>query len=225
VLVNDDKHDLVGDTIRLVIRSRGGISSFAVLGLIWSSLRFFQSLARGVNRAWGTHDYTWWRLPIQNAMMIGLLVSALLVGVVAPAALKAVDLYLSSLEFSVWVRALTVVFHFARLILPSGVLFYGFSMFYKLAPKRKTQFSEVWLGALVVTVLLQLLQMLFVLYVKYIAHLNTVYGAFGSVIAVLMWVYLTGSVIILGACFCAAQADVAGRLEHEVPVEELPGNL
>ena len=80
-------------------------------------------------------------------------------------------------------------------------------MFYKLAPRRRTTFREVWVGALLVALLLRVLQTLFILYAKNIAHFNAVYGAFGSVIAVLMWVYLSGSVIILGGCFCAATAE------------------
>ena len=41
VLVDTDKHDLVRQTIHGIVRSRRGVGSFAVLGLVWSSLRFF----------------------------------------------------------------------------------------------------------------------------------------------------------------------------------------
>jgi Ca2+-transporting ATPase len=214
VLVVHDKHDLVAQTIRGVIKARGGVGSFAILGLIWSSLRFFQALVRGVNRAWGTHEYTWWRLPIQNMLMVGVLASALLVGVLAPAILQAIERFVWTLNITSGVRLIGFGFASARFLLPSGVLFYGFSMFYKLAPRRKTSFAEVWMAALIVTLLLQLLQILFVLYAKNIAHFGAVYGAFGSVIAVLMWVYLSGSVIILGGCFSAAQAEEAGKLDY-----------
>jgi len=37
---------------------------------------------------------------------------------------------------------------------------------------------------------------------------KSVYGTFGSVVALLMWIYLTGAVIILGGCFCAARAEI-----------------
>jgi Ca2+-transporting ATPase len=110
-------------------------------------------------------------------------------------------------------------------ILPSAVLFYGLSMFYKLAPRRRTTFREVWLAALGVALLLRLLQYLFLLYAQNVAHFNAVYGAFGSVIAVLMWVYLSGSVIILGGCFCASQAEEAGKLEYPAALPEAEKSL
>jgi YihY family inner membrane protein len=219
VLVDSDKHDLVRQTIRGVIKARRGVGFFAVLGLVWSSLRFFQSLVRGVNRAWGTHEYTWWRLPIQNMLMVGILASALLVGVVVPVALDWVQSVVLHLKISFGLGAIILGFDLVRFLLPSAVLFYGFSMFYKLAPRRRTTFREVWVGALAATLLLQGLQSLFILYAKNVARFNAVYGAFGSVIAVLMWVYLSGSVIILGGCFCAAQAEVAGKLEYAVEEE------
>ena len=39
------------------------------------------------------------------------------------------------------------------------------------------------------------------------ATLNAVYGAFGGMLALLLWIYLSGSVFIFGACLCAGQAE------------------
>ena len=86
-------------------------------------------------------------------------------------------------------------------------------MFYKFAPRRRTLFSEVWAGAVVVTIMLQLLQHLFVLYVRSFSHFNKIYGAFGGVAALLMWIYLSGSIIIFGGCLCAVQAEM--RIKRE----------
>lgn len=223
VVVEHDKHDLVSKTLRTVIKSRRGVSSFAVLGLIWSSLRFFQALVRGVNRAWGTHEYTWWRLPIQNMLMVVILAGALLVGTLAPPVLKWLQGHASHLGGPFGINVLVVGLALVRFVLPSAVLFFGLSMFYKLAPRRRIKLSEVWVGALAVTLLLRLLQYLFVLYAGNIAHFGAVYGAFGSVIAVLMWVYLSGCVIILGGCFCAAQAEEAGKLDY--PAAAAPAEI
>ena len=115
-------------------------------------MRFFQSLVRGVNRAWGTHEYTWWRLPIQNMLMVLLLASALLLGIVVPLTLDSIESLLSRLKLDFGFGLIVVTFDTLRFIVPAGVLFYGFSMFYKLAPQRRTTFREVWMGALVVTV-------------------------------------------------------------------------
>jgi Ca2+-transporting ATPase len=80
-------------------------------------------------------------------------------------------------------------------------------MFYKLAPRRPTRFAEVWLAALVATLLLLAAESLFVIYLKNFSTLNAVYGAFGGIMALLLWIYLSGCIFIFGACLSAAQAE------------------
>ena len=208
---------VVINTISGVVKSRSsaGLIAFAILA--WSAMRFFQALVHGVNRAWGTREYAWWRLPIKNAMMTAILASALLLGVVAPSVLKVVEeLYWKhsrqmGLDFGfVW-----WLFYFSRLIIPVLVLFYGIAMFYKFAPQRRTLFKEVWSAALFVTIALEVLQRLFVLYTTNITHFNALYGAFGSVVALLLWIYLSGSLIILGGCLSAARYEIEMSLSDQ----------
>jgi YihY family inner membrane protein len=104
-------------------------------------------------------------------------------------------------DFRSWVYAL------ARFFIPLVMVFAGLSLFYRLAPRRPTRLSEVWAAALCTTALLLLAENLFVLYLKDFATLNVVYGAFGGIMALLLWIYLSASIFIFGACLCAAQAE------------------
>ena len=197
-------------TINGVVQSRKSAGFIAIGVLFWTSLRFFQALVRGVNRAWGTKEYSWWRLPIKNLGMLGILTSVLFLGIIAPVVLKQVeDFYWFhsrqvGLDFSVF----GYVFQFARLLIPVVVLFTGMSLFFKYAPRRPTRFIEVWSAALFVTISLELLQRLFVLYTRNIGNFNALYGTFGSVVALLLWIYLSGSIIILGGCISAARYEI-----------------
>jgi uncharacterized BrkB/YihY/UPF0761 family membrane protein len=85
-------------------------------------------------------------------------------------------------------------------------------MIYRLAPSRPTRFSEVWLGALAATLALWLGQRLFLVYAANLASFNVLYGALGGIVAFLLWLYLSGCVGVLGICFCAARAEVRGRV-------------
>jgi YihY family inner membrane protein len=88
-------------------------------------------------------------------------------------------------------------------------------MFYKLAPRRRTTFREVWVAALAVTLGLDLLRRMFELYTTNIGNFNAVYGTLGGVLALLMWIYLSGSLIILGGCLAAAQYEIGMRLTDQ----------
>lgn len=204
-------------TISGVVQSRNSASLIAIAVLAWSAMRFFQALVRGVNRAWGTKEYSWWRLPIKNAFMTAILASALLLGVVAPSVLKVVEeLYWKhSREVGLDFGFVWYLFYFSRLVIPVLVLFYGFAMFYKFAPQRRTLFREVWGAALFVTIALELVQRLFVLYTTNITQFNVLYGTFGSVVALLLWIYLSGSIIILGGCLSAARYEIEMSLSDQ----------
>jgi YihY family inner membrane protein len=54
---------------------------------------------------------------------------------------------------------------------------------------------------------LQLAETLFLIYIKNFSTLNAIYGAFGGIMALLLWLYIPGCIFILGACLCAAQAE------------------
>lgn len=210
VVVDLGSPEQVRATVQGFMQSRlgSGLISFGIL--TWCSLRFFHSLVRAVNSAWGTHEYSWWRLPLKNLLMVTVLASALLIGLVAPAILNGFEKYYSShrevFSFDFGLGGWMV--HMGRLLLPPLLLFYSLVLFYKFAPRRRTTFREVWIEALLVTAALGGLQKLFVFYAGRVANFNVLYGTFGSVVALLLWIYLSGSIIILGGCISAARYEI-----------------
>ena len=197
--------ETIHSTVRGVMDARGKIGAVALIGLIWSGMGFFQSLVSAINQAWGHHPLNWWKLPLKNLLMVGVLLSALLLGVVVPAILKIVQKYLT--VGGDWA---SMLFDVLGVLIPIAVLFYGFLLFYKLAPRRRANvtFSMVWIPALLVTALLQACQGLFVFYTTHITNFNVIYGTFGGVIALMLWTYLSGMIIVFGGCLCAAQRQM-----------------
>lgn len=191
--------------IRAIVDVRGSVNTFALLGLAWSASRFFHSMVRGVNSAWDTIEYPWWHLPLHSLMLLSLVASALFIGMLVPlmlgylrhTPLLPMQMFDGPFEIIIW-------------CVPSLVLFYGLSVFYKTSPRRRTRLSEVAFPSLFTTMLLQVCRDLFERYVYGLSNFNTVYGAFAVVIVLLMWIYLSGVIIMYGGCLCAAQARVFG---------------
>jgi Ca2+-transporting ATPase len=210
-------------TVQGFMNSRLGSGLISFVILTWCSLRFFHSLVRAVNSAWGTHEYSWWRLPLKNLLMVSVLASALLIGILIPAILNGFEKYYSahqdafSFDFGFGGWAVRT----ARGLLPPLLLFYSLALFYKFAPRRRTTFREVWIEALLVTGALGGLQKLFIFYAAGVTNFNVVYGTFGSVVALLLWIYLTGTVIIAGGCSCAARAEISSGLSDQAASETL----
>lgn len=187
-------------TIAGVIKAREKAGAIAFIILLWGALQCFSTLISATNRAWGVARYNWWRMPLKSLLLLCITASGVLLGMLAPVLAKMTRDWLFPGDFyRTWVSAL------GSLIIPLVVMFFCLSLFYRLAPGRPTRLAEVWGPALVATVLLQASENLFVLYLNNFATLNAVYGAFGGIMALLLWIYLTGCIFIFGACLCAAQ--------------------
>jgi YihY family inner membrane protein len=189
-----DKAVLV-DTIDHAIENGWRAGILGILALVWSALRFFQALVIGVNRAWGFKDYNWWKLPLKNLFMIGILISALLLGLLAP-------LIFNRLK-TIFYLDINVIVGLLPAILPPAILFYGLLMFYKFAPRRSARFGQVWIAALLATLFLELGQNVFEWYLGAFTSFNALYGVFGTIMGLLLWIYFSGVILLLGGCIAA----------------------
>jgi len=189
-----DKAVLV-ETVDRAIQNGWRAGILGILALIWSGLRFFQALVIGVNRAWGFKDYNWWKLPLKNLFMIGILISALMLGLVAP-------LIFNRLR-TMFYLDLNLIVGLLPIILPPAILFYGLLMFYKFAPRRSARFSQVWIAALLATLLLELGQNVFAWYLGAFTSFDALYGVFGTIMGLLLWIYFSGVILLLGGCIAA----------------------
>jgi membrane protein len=185
------------------VRGLAGVA--ALVALVWSSLSFFTALIRAANRAWNQQPRNWWRMPLKGLVLLGITAAALGLGIAVPIV---ADLMRSWLRPSAGSHS--VVYMALMSAFPLLVGFYGLSLFYRLAPRRRTTFAEVWLAAALVTVILRILQALFTLYLANFGRFNAVYGAFGAIVVLLLWAYVSGWVVILGSCLSAVQAEPAG---------------
>lgn len=205
------------DTIAGVINARGPAGAAAFLLLTWTSLQCFTTLISATNRAWGVEAYNWWRLPLRSLALLGTTAGAVLLGMAVPVLMGMAKGWLfAASDLHYWIYALAGIF------VPLLVVFLSLGLFYRLAPRRPTRLSEVRTAALCATVLLQAANGLFVIYLRDFATLNVVYGAFGGIMALLLWIYLSGCIFIFGACLCAAQAERRSWPANPAAVREGP---
>jgi len=108
------------------------------------------------------------------------------------------------LPMTVWgARFYTLLSYFTPIL----VVFLSLTLFYKLAPGKPTHLAELWVPALYTTVCLQVAESLFLIYLRDFSTLNAIYGAFGGIMALLLWIYISGCIFIFGACLCAAHTE------------------
>jgi membrane protein len=89
-------------------------------------------------------------------------------------------------------------------IVPVAMSAAAFFLMYVIIPHRRVPWRQALVGGLVAAVLFEAAKEIFAIYVRYAPTYNVVYGAFAAVPIFLIWIYISWSVILLGAEFTGA---------------------
>ena len=88
-----------------------------------------------------------------------------------------------------------------------------FGIIFRFLPDVKIKWRDVRSGAIFTTLLFMLGQYIIGLYIQYTAQGST-YGAAGSIIVILLWIYYTSAILYIGAEFTQVYAEAIGsRIE------------
>ena len=107
--------------------------------------------------------------------------------------------------FSDWKVVLHVVNILVSLVMSAAL----FAMIYKFMPRARIAWSDVWIGAAVTSVLFETGKFLLGLYLGY-AGVASGFGAAGSLVLLIVWVYYSAQVFLLGAEFTWVYARAHG---------------
>jgi membrane protein len=133
----------------------------------------------------------------------------LLVSLILSAALSAWGRYFSGL-FVGW----EVLLQVANLVISIGVITILFALIYKFLPQTTIEWRDVWVGAAVTAVLFSIGKFLIGLYLGTTSAASS-YGAAGSLVILLLWVYYSAQVFLLGAEFTRVYAETHGSREAQ----------
>jgi membrane protein len=86
-----------------------------------------------------------------------------------------------------------------------------FGLLYRYLPDTKVSWRHVWPGALLAGTAWELLRQAFTIYTTRYANYAAVYGAVGSTIALLSWIYLSAQILLFGAEFSVVYGEFKSR--------------
>lgn len=135
---------------------------------------------------------------LQRLISFGLVVAVgfiMLVSLLVNAALAALSHYLGSIF-----PALTAVWEGANILVSLGVITLLFALVYKVLPDVRLGWRDVWVGALVTAGFFTVGKQVIGLYLG-TSTVASSYGAAASVIVLLIWVYYSAQIVLLGAEF------------------------
>jgi membrane protein len=212
----DSAAELIGEQLTAIVNNSGSALSVSlvvsILAALWSASGGMGNLITAVNLAYDEVEARNFvklkllSLGLTLASMVFVLVTFGLVAVV-PAVIEALPLGIVG----------TVLAQVARWVLLLAVFAGSLAVLYRVAPDRDApRLRWVSLGAVVVTVLWAIVSIGFSLYVNNFGSYDKTYGAIAGVIVLMLWLYLTCYLVLLGA-------EINSEAEHQTAHDTTTG--
>ncbi len=184
-------------------RHQGLIASiFSWIIFIVGATGVFASLQDALNTVWHVEPRKVgvWTMVRERSATLGMVLGIgflLLVSAIMSAAFAFVSGYLTHLfPFPAFGALLQIVTY----VLSLAVVTLLFALIYKVLPDAKVAWSDVWVGALVTSVLFVVGQIAIGFYLGR-TGVSSTYGAIGSLLVILLWVYYSSMILLFGAEF------------------------
>ncbi|WP_448623964.1 YihY/virulence factor BrkB family protein [Geodermatophilus sp. URMC 64] len=213
----NDAASLIEDQLRSITENAGGALT---IGLVVSILAALWSASGGVNNMMTAVNLAYDEVETRNFVKLRLTSLALTAGAIVfvlltVGLLAVVPAVLDALPLGVFGTILAQVIRWGLLL---AVMAGSLAVLYRVAPDRDApKFSWVSLGSIVVTVVWAIVSLLFSLYVNNFGSYDKTYGTIAGVIVLMLWLYLTCYLILLGA-------EINAEAEHQTARDTTEGH-
>jgi membrane protein len=169
------------------------------LAFAWFGALVFYELDYALNVVF---ESTWRRHPLISSMIavasLGAMELLLIVSYVATQTVNILTGYAPRLWGLDWI-ALAAHNFFLTYTLPFALAFLAVTVLYRFVPRRPPQWREAMIGALTFSLLWVSAKLLFVTYGTYATVYTHLYGSLFEVILLLLWVYYSSALLLIGA--------------------------
>jgi membrane protein len=188
--------DILRQNIESIVNLRGAMSVLSLVILFWGSSAIFSAISLAINRV---HDIRLHRpFLIRKASELGMILSTgiLLLLSLGVSAIIAILRGVSDLP-----AADSIMLELASRLVAFLLILVVFLLLYKLIPNTRTYWRYVWPGALLAAIFFEIARTLFIFYISNFANYQLIYGSIASIIVLLVWIYYSAYILIMGAEF------------------------
>jgi membrane protein len=186
--------DIVRQAVDHSVAARGSIGLIAGIGLLWSASTLFNALTVSLNVIWDASPRPFWKRRAIAAVSV-LTIGLLFIASITFSALAAIPLSDQLTGLLGWVN-------FGVGLIASVLLFW---LVYQGIPNKTVNPRGTLAGATLAAILWQFAKSAFALYISSgLTNYGAIYGSLASVIALILWAYISALILFLGAEFAAA---------------------
>lgn len=200
-------YTLLHDTLADILKNRnGGLLSIGALATIWSASKGMNAIIKGLNQSYYVEESR----PFLVARGMSVVFTVALIGVLVVMLLLPVfGEQIGSLAFSYFgmEEGFLKLWSKIRLILPPILIFMVFVTLYWIVPNKKIHFISAIPGAIFAAAGWILTSLAFAFYVGNFASYSATYGSIGAIIVLMMWLYFSAIILLLGGLLNAVMED------------------
>ena len=199
-------------------KKRNGLLSFGFILVVYyassAMIGIIQTFDRSINEAKGFFLYQRWRAIRLTLILVLLLFAAILIliGQEQLASLLKAVFHLKHNTRAIWLNSV-------RWLVIVALLFYGVGLIYKFAPSVKKRWPVVSYGSVLATILLVSTTAFFSFWVNNFSSYNKVYGSIGTVLIIMLLVYLNSYILLIGFELNVSLTQLQQQLDE--PVKEV----
>ncbi|MBY0148577.1 YihY/virulence factor BrkB family protein [Neobacillus niacini] len=190
--------DLIEKNVNYVMNTRnGGLLSIGIIGTIWSASNGIHALVRAFNKAYNVKESRSFFVSRGMAILLTIgMIFVFIVAVLLPIFGREIGVFLFSyLGFKMeFLR----IWEMLRLAVSALILFLIFTGLYWIAPNVKLRCRSAFPGAGFATVGWIVSSYALSFYVSKFNNFSLTYGSIGAIIVLLIWLYISGFIIIIG---------------------------
>jgi membrane protein len=177
--------------------SRGTLLSIGMIATLWSASNGVNAVIKGVNKAYDAEESRpFWKVrAISLAATVVLALTILLAIVLLIFGEVIGEFLMDGFDFPVGFRLIWGTLKYVFTILFMIVVF---SLLYWIVPNRKIRFKTAVPGALFATFGWIASSLLFQFYMNNFGNYSKTYGSIGGIIILLIWLYISSIIIVLG---------------------------
>jgi membrane protein len=200
---------LVESLIENASESGGTITIVSIAIALFGASSVFAQLNEALNKVWGVEkgDAAFLLLVRTRFTAFGMV---LLVGFLLVLALvSSTLLHLLSPYLADWLGDISVYIPLLNFVISLALMTLLFAILFRVLPDVLVDWRDVWLGAFLTALLFGLARYLIGFYVQ-VSSAGAIYGAAGSLIVLLLWIYYSAQIFLFGAAFTAVYAKRYG---------------
>lgn len=184
--------------VSVVTTPSGGLLTFGILGTLWSASNAVSAFIKATNEAYDVEETRSFFAQKGIAILLTLfMLVAVIIALVLPIFGGTIIDMISS--FMNLPSQTEILFQVLRWVISIAVMSIVLAIMYKIAPNKHFPFKEVIIGALIATILWQLVSLAFSFYVSNFGSYSATYGSLGGLIVLILWFFLTGLILVIGA--------------------------